>query len=442
MTKKIIITFCVIAVCASISTGQIYLNSEEVEESALNDSNKYQISTIEIIGNNKTKPDIILRELHFAENDAASFKEIVAAFKRVQSLFLFNRVKFDIVGDVEYSVLLITVYERWYIFPIPLVYRNERNWRKISYGAKLLHYNFLGRNIILNFLAAFGYNPIFKFGYYNPWFMGDLKLFTDFSLFYRKVKSLSPQLSDYEDTRKGFEWLIGKRFGHFTYTGISFSYIELTAPAEIGLTLSANGKDFLPAIMFIFQFDNRDLKEYPHKGLFWNLWTKRAGNSGLIHYYRFGSDLRTYIPLNQKLTLALRGAVDLSSGKIPSYDRVFLGYSERIRGRYYEVYEGENFAFGGMELRFPIMKVRYIDIETLPDVEQYSSNLKFGMSAGIFLNSGAVWFQKETLRTNHFRSGFGAGIHFHLPYVEVFRLECGLNWQWRPEAIAEVEVAF
>jgi len=442
MTKKIIITFCMLAVCVSISSGQIYLNSEEVDESALNDSNKFQIATIEIIGNHKTRPDIILRELHFAENDTALFKEIVAAYKRVQSLLLFNRVKFDLVGDAQYSVLLITVYERWYIFPIPFVYRNERSWRKISYGAKLLHYNFLGRNIQLYFSAAFGYNPIFKFSYYNPWFMGNLKLFTNFNLYYGKVKSLSPQLRDYEDTRKGFEWLVGKRFGHFTYTGLSLGYTELTAPAEIGLTLSPKGKDQLASIMFIFQYDNRDLKEYPHKGYFFNLWSKRVGNGKLDHYYRFGSDVRSYIPMSQKITLALRGAIDLSSGKIPSYDRVYLGYSERIRGRYYEIYEGENFAFGGMELRFPIMKIRYIDLETLPDVEQFSSNLKFGMSAGLFVNSGAVWFQNESFSSNFIKSGFGAGIHFHLPYVEVFRLECGFNWQWRAEAIAEVEVAF
>lgn len=427
---------------ASIGFCQIYLNSQEVDESTNSDTAKFQISRIEIIGNDKTKPEVILRELRFAENQQILFKEIISAYKRILSLMLFNRVKFDVIGDSEYSMLLITVYEKWYIFPLPLLYRNERTWRKISYGGKLLYYNFLGKNILLNFTAAFGYNPVFKFSYSNPWFLGDLKLFTNLSFYYRKVRSLSPELNEYEDTRRGFDWLIGKRFGHFIFTGITFGYTELAAPAEIGLTLSPDGTDKLPSISVTFQYDNRDLKEYPHRGWLLSFWTKRIGNGGKIRYYRYGSDLRKYMPLSPKLTLALRSAVDLSAGEIPSYDRVYFGYYERLRGYYYDVFEGENLAFGGAEIRFPIMKVRYIDLETLPQLGEYSSNLKFGLSAGLFLETGAVWYQKQSLSFQDFKSGFGAGVHFHLPYVDIFRLECGFNFHWEPNAIAEVEVAF
>lgn len=442
MLKKLLIIFLSFLIHIPIVIGQIYLNSEEVNEPDFSDTTKFQFTRIEIIGNNKTRPEVILRELRFTENQIASFEEIIAAYKRVQSLLLFNRVKFDIVGDREYSILLVTVYEKWYIFPIPLIYRNERSWRKISYGGKLLYYNFLGRNILLNFTAAFGYNPIFKFSYYNPWFLGKLKLFTNISAYYGKVRSRSPELDDYEDTRKGFEWLIGKRFGHFTFTGISLGYTELTAPHDIGLTLSSNGKDYLPSAMLIFQYDDRDLKEYPHKGWFLTFWGKRVGNNHVINYYRYGTDIRSYVPLSPKLTFALRTAFDISSGKIPSYDRVYFGYLERLRGHYYEIFEGENLALGSAEIRFPLMKIRYINIETLPEFEEYSNNLKFGISAGIFFDSGVIWNQNESFRNQQVKTGFGAGIHFHIPYVDVFRLECGFNNRWRAEAIAEVEVAF
>jgi len=442
MTKTIIITFYLITFCASVSTGQIYLNSQEIDQSANSDSTIFQFEKIEIIGNKKTKPDVILRELRFQENQATVFKQIRAAHKRVLSLALFTRVKFDIIDDSTYCILLITVYERWYIFPVPMFYLNERSWHKISYGGKLYYYNFLGRNILLKATAAFGYNPVYRFSYYNPWFMGDLKLYTYLHLYHGKVRSRSPELDDYEDTRQGFEWLIGKRFGHFAFAGIILSYVELTAPPEIGLTLSPTGKDYLPSIVLSFQYDNRDLKEYPHQGWFLTFWGKRVGNGNRIKYYRYGNDLRCYVPLNHNMTLALRSAVDLSCGKIPSYDRVYFGYLERIRGRFYEVFEGENLAFNGAELRFPIMKIRYFGVEPLPGFEGYSDNLKFGISAGIFFDSGAVWNQNQALKLEHFQSGVGTGIHFHLPYIDLFRLECGFNKKWKPEAIAEVEVAF
>ncbi len=443
MTKKIIITFYLITIFASLSSSQIYLNSEELDELAISDSLIFQFSTIDIIGNDRTKPDIILRELRFNKNQLVLIKQVLAALKRVQSLALFNRVQFDIIGDAEYSNLLITVYERWYIFPVPLLYRNERSWRKVSYGGKLLYYNFMGKNILLNFSAAFGYNPQIKFSYDNPWFGGDAKLFTNFTVFHSRIRSLSPDLNDYEDRRLGSELTIGKRFGHFFYTGMTLGYMKLTAPSEIGLTLSPNGRDYLPSISLGIQYDNRDLKEYPHQGWLANLYSKRAGNSDAIHYYRYGVDLRSYIPLYRRFTLALRTSIDLSHGKIPSYDRVYLGYEERIRGRYYEIFEGENFAFAGAELRFPLMKIRYIDVDPMiEEMSQYSSNLKFGISAGIFFDSGAVWYQDEALAIHQVKSGFGVGIHFHLPYIEVFRVECGFNKQLEAQAIADIRVAF
>lgn len=443
MIKTAAITFCLIVYGASLCFGQLFLNSEELDEYVIADSTTFQFSRIEIIGNNKTRPDIILRELRFAENQFISLKQTFAALKRVQSLALFNRVRFDIVGDSEYSVLLITVYEQWYIFPVPLLYRNEQSWKKVSYGGKLLYSNFMGRNILLNFSAAFGYNPQIKFSYYNPWFLGDAKLFTNFSLFLSKVRSLSRLLNEYQDRRWGVEWLIGKRFGHYLYTSVTLGYMKLTAPSEIGMTLSQSGNDYLPSILLGIQYDNRDLKEYPHKGWLIRLFSKRVGNSRDIRYYRYGADGRSYLPLTRKVTLALRTAANLSSGKIPSYDRVYLGYEDRVRGRYYEIFEGENFAFGGVELRFPLLKIRYLDIEPIIDeMRQYSSNLKFGISAGIFSDNGIVWYQNQDMSIREVKSGFGAGIHFHLPYIDVFRVECGFNKQWEAQFIADIEVAF
>ncbi len=427
----------------STAMGQIYINAEELDEAQCSDTIRYTIAKIEIIGNDKTRPEVILRELHFSEKQVVSLSELLAALKRVQSLLLFNRVKFDVIGDAENSTLLITVYERWYIFPMPLLYRNERTWKKISYGGKLLYYNFLGRNILLNLSAAFGYNPQLRFSYYNPWFLGEAKLFTMVNFFFSRIRSLSLGLNDYEDRRLGIEWTIGKRFGHYLYTGMTLSYTRLTGAPGIGLTLSPSGTDYLPSILLGIQYDNRDLKEYPHRGWWVSVFGRHVGTGEIINYSRYATDLRCYLPLSHHLTLALRGSANLSHGTIPSYDRAFLGYEERVRGRYYEIFEGENFAFAGAELRFPLMKTRYLDVEPLIDqMRQYSSNLKFGISAGLFFDNGVVWYQNQPLSIRQVKSGFGAGLHFHLPYVEVFRVECGFNKQLKAQAIADIEVAF
>ncbi|MDZ7319091.1 MAG: hypothetical protein ONB11_08060, partial [candidate division KSB1 bacterium] len=78
----------------------------------------------------------------------------------------------------------------------------------------------------------------------------------------------------------------------------------------------------------------------------------------------------------------------------------------------------------------------------IEQMREYSSNLKFGISAGIFFDNGIVWYQQQTPSIRQVKSGFGAGLHFHLPYVEVFRVECGFNKQLKAQAIADIEVAF
>ncbi len=442
MLKKIFFIFCFLVVNPQDNFGQIYVNAVEVDESIASDTTTFSFSRIDIIGNEVTKDDVILRELHFKKFTPVTFAEITAGRKRIQSLALFTRVKFDIIGESEHAILLITVFERWFVFPIPVLYLNERSWDKITYGGKLLWYNFLGRNILLNFTAAFGYNPQFKLSYRNPWFLGKLKLFTNFSIYSGKVRSQSPDLRDYEDKRKGVDWLIGKRFGHFTFLGLTLGYTEISAPPDIGLTLSPSGTDYLPSIRLDLQYDDRDLKEYPHKGWKTLFWGKRVGNDEWIDYYRYGADIRRYQPLSRNVTLALRAATDLSSGDIPSYSRVFFGYGERIRGKFYDVFEGENLVFGGAELRFPLMKIRYIDTEPVPGFEDYSSNLKFGISGVIFFDSGAVWYQDENLTGDKLNSGFGLGLHFHMPYIDIFRVECAFDTKWKPQAIAEVVMAF
>ena len=384
MIKKILITFSFLLLLPQIGLTQVFLNSEIVVESDKTDTIKLNLKNIEIVGNKKTKPQIILRELLFSENQLVLLSNFISAQKRILSLELFTQVRFDIVGDRQHSTLIISVYERWYVFPIPLFYLNERSWHKISYGGSLLYYNFLGKNILLNFTAAFGYNPELKLAYYNPWFFGKHKFFTNFKLYKRKVRSKNPEYEGIDDSRIGVDWLIGKRFGHFTYLGLNLNYTEISA-TNSELTLSPSNKDILPSVSLLFHYDNRDLKEYAHKG--WNLqfWGKRAGNNKWLHYYQYGVDFRRYQPVTQKTTLALRAATMFSSGNIPIYDRMYLGYGERIRGRFYDIYEGENLIFGGVEFRFPLLKISYIDVPPMPGFEAYSSHLNLASAQEFFM---------------------------------------------------------
>lgn len=431
----------IFSLTSSASFAQIYLDKALISVDDRSDSALYIINDVQIINNEKTRDYIIMRELYFDAGDTTTLHELSLAQKRLLNLFLFNRVIFDLLRNGDQYILTIYVSEMWYVFPVPVFYLNERSWDKLSYGAKLLYYNFLGRNILLNLTAAFGYNPEYKFSYRNPWFGGDLKLFTNLMIYKSRVRTQTLQYRPSDDNRTGISWLLGRRFGKYFYISALAEYVQIRHPL---ITMSSNHLDKLSSYGLEFTWDDRDLVAYPHRGILAAVWGKQTIGNDPIHYRRYGIDVRSYLPFFRKTTLATRSALILSDGEIPLYDRTFFGYEERIRGRFYDKFEGENLAAGSIELRIPIKKISYVDMSeyAFPGFEKYFQNLKYGLSAGIFYDFGATWYQDDTLTDKDYLSGFGAGIHFHLPYIDLFRLEVAFDPDWNHEFIAEIKAAF
>jgi hypothetical protein len=120
----------------------------------------------------------------------------------------------------------------------------------------------------------------------------------------------------------------------------------------------------------------------------------------------------------------------------------YIGYEERIRGHFYTAIEGRNINLASVELRFPLIPVRFFSIRTPPIPELYTRNLKIGLSAGLFADAGIIWTHPYEYAMKNVLSGFGAGLHIHLPYIEIFRIDYAFNLAWRGQFIVEVGVAF
>ena len=122
---------------------------------------KLQINEIIIKGNNKTKGYIILREIQFKAGDSLSINELNESFQlarqQVYNTTLFHEVKITLAMISAFQVnVIVTVKERWYIFPVPIfqpVDRSLNEWlvkhngdlSRVNYGVKFEHYNFSGR---------------------------------------------------------------------------------------------------------------------------------------------------------------------------------------------------------------------------------------------------------------------------------------------------------
>lgn len=395
------------------------------------------------VGNEKTREIVLRREMKTKVGDRLDKQKLEEDRKRLMNLQLFNRVMFNPMQADDGVILLVIVAERWFVFPYPIFFFNEHEWKKVSYGAGLVHQNFRGMNILLDGSFWLGYNPGMSMYYSNPW-IGAKNFFTKIRIFSNKVKSKSLEFERFNETHRGIDVIFGRRWGYHTYFALNAGYQQLSVPdAFKGATVSGSGIDRLPSLGFAFRYDTRDLFQYPKSGLRFDAYVTQTGFSNNINFIRYGIDARVYKPLLSGASLALRSSFDLSRGHIPVYGKTFIGYSERVRGYFNARGEGDNRAILEAELRVPILPIRYFDLgDKAYLLGPYGNNLPFGISAGLFYDAGAVWNQSEILRKSDFLKGFGAGLHLHVPYVDVLRLEYAFDEEKNGQFIFDIGVYF
>jgi outer membrane protein assembly factor BamA len=163
-----------------------------------------EISKIIIIGNKKTKPFIILREMHFKQGDSLKVATLNTQLQLVkQQIYntnLFSDVSINVLQNIGRTIdIYIVLKERWYIFPLPqfkLVDRNLNEWinksnanlNRVIYGVKFTHFNLSGRKDQLKIVVLNGFNRNISFWYNKPFVNKKLTNGITFGAGYGKLK--------------------------------------------------------------------------------------------------------------------------------------------------------------------------------------------------------------------------------------------------------------
>jgi len=204
-----------------------------------------------------------------------------------------------------------------------------------------------------------------------------------------------------------------------------------------GRTISPDGRDRFPVMSLGYAYDTRDLGEYPSDGTYLTgAVTKFGIPADNLDFVRYSFDFKKYVPLPGTIVIAGRVFGDLAAaGMVPPYDHDYFGYGNRIRGHFKEVYEGEQLTGATIELHLPVIAPRYYKIDALP--AQFGV-WRFGIVAALFGDAGTVWFRPAPFALNRLLKGYGAGLHFLLPYSFILRTEYALNEARRGEFIFDV----
>ncbi len=398
------------------------------------------ITNIVITGNYSTGDNVILRELLVQSGSEIDEALLTKSKKRLENLYLFNRINFQLLPQNNQGyILLIEVTERLYFYPFPVFRIHDRDWNKLSYGAQLVHQNFRGQNERLSAALILGYQPGFGFAYSDQWAGDSLHLTTGFAI--NKFTSTHRTL-DFSEQHLQSELSIGKWWTYEFKTELSLLYDRIKVGDEwTPLMHSGNSEETVWGTRLYLRYDSRDLYAYPGEGWYLRF---RLQHNGLFsefnNYDEVLLDMRRYFTIGNFI-FATRFHQEYQFGDVPVYRLNYLGFSERIRGWFYDVFEGHHLHLAAIETRFPLFDTRYLNFSLPLIPDQYLKDLKFGISMSLFMDSGIIWNRSNEYGINNFHTGAGVGLLFHVPYVEILRVESAVNLNQEIQFIVEIGTA-
>lgn len=398
----------------------------------------YLLDKVFIEGNKTTKDYVILCELPFKPGDSVTFREINYARERVYDTGLFTKVLIQPEPVSQHSInLLIYVEERWYIWPYPVIGFRDSDLKRFYAGAGLVHLNLQGKEETLAGMFALGYDPFAAVWFRDPWFGPGRDYILSLGASYSNGRNggIQPGYANGQlnDSFRNIQIDIGRRFGIYSTVTLGTSYDYVAANSDTtNLVLSPTGTDVFASLKLAYVYDSRNLRSYATRGALLYVALQKYGlGESLVNFGRLSFDARDYVSMAGLFTLAGRFHADFAEGpQIPPYNRVFIGYSERIRGMFNTVTEGESIVGANLELRIPIIKQIYIEFPGLP-LKQFVSN-RIALYWTFFADAGETTDKRLHFNLNDALYGYGGGLALVLPYDAVIQADYarGSDKQW------------
>jgi outer membrane protein insertion porin family len=397
------------------------------------------VERIEIVGNVKTRDEVIRRELRLFEGDAFNRTLVERARRRLTSLDFFEKIDFsEREGSApDKVVLVIEVQEKASgSISFSIGYSSvETVVGSVEYTERNLFGR--GQQLRLNTQLSFKRQQL-DFGFTEPYFMG-LPISAGFDLF--GTRTDNREYSSYRSEQIGGALRAGFRLDEYTST--SFKYYlarrkvtDIDADEAAPAIIAQEGKSWKSSIGNTLTWDNLDNPSDPVTGLRAQLETELAGIGGDDQYAAVEGHMWYFLPLfDEQVVVKLEGNAGHIFGfgdkDVPLQDRYFKG-ADTFRGfaksgvgprqigndGEYDAIGGTSYAIGTLEAVFPL---------GLPE--------SFGLKGTVFTDFGTVFGTPEdsiargtgdcqasakrdcdVFDTTSLRASIGAGVIWKSPF--------------------------
>jgi outer membrane protein assembly factor BamA len=414
----------------------------------------FVIQQINIVGNQKTKENIILRELDFVVGDSIKKTDIETRMdlnkRKLVNTNLFITVEINYIQNIDNQIVInIKLLEQWYILGYPIFQISDRNYaewfqrgadfRRTTFGIDLIHSNFRGRAERINLRLETGFTQRIDVGYRIPYIDKAMKTGAGFSLSYITNKTLAfRSLNDTLNYVRNLDEILRRRFSgaifvrkryHFydnhtlelRYNSNSISDTIRKLNPDYFLDNRTSQKYF--QLSYYFNYDFRDNVAYPLRGKRYELLINKLGvlpNDDIDQLELTGS-ASWFKPLSKKLFYGLNLRAKISFPEKQSFNNIRgLGYlSELVRGYELYVVDGNSFFLARNTLRYQLVNSK-INLKFLK-IKQFNQ-VPIGIYPSIFADYGYVQNRFTEINQSKLanRSLFGGGIG--LDFVTYYNL--------------------
>lgn len=306
---KNIIILSLLLLTIFINFNKLFAKSDttSIDNLKLNQSSNIIIDKIKILGNKKTKENIILRELTLKEGIIISKDKFISTIeedkRKVINTDLFYEVEFKIeIIKKNHVMIIINVIESIYWVPIIIFELSDRNFNdwwenfnhdfnRINYGLGFAHYNISGRADEFEVLLRLGFIKQFQTSYYIPYITkkqkGGLYIGFDYidynhleynsinyiPIFYKSKNSLLKELST------SIEYSHRESFYNYHYFELEYNNIILNDTLSLINDNYFYGNKIKNSFNINYEFDRdfRDIKNYPLNGFRLNVQIEKTG---------------------------------------------------------------------------------------------------------------------------------------------------------------------
>ncbi len=425
---------------------------------------KLLIHNIVFIGNKVTKSAIIMRELLFAINDTLSKidldKKVIKSRENLLNTSLFNFVRIDTLAIEKNKLdVYITVSERWYTLPLPIlevadpnltVWWQNKNLEHLNYGAYLVRYNFRGRKENIQLKFQLGFTKQFGVYYNVPYLNKKQKSGMSVSFNYSHNHEINyatrnNKLLFYKNDSEFIrQELGGKARYHYRSRTYNTHSAELRYNyGKIADTLTELQSDYYSnnatktqffTISYLFRRDLRDSKYYPLKGYYFDGDITRFGLGILcnepVGINKIEAAVKVFVPVFNRLYIAAGVKCKTSDNQKKQYYFIQrgLGYGEYVRGYEYYVIDAQKYVLARSNIKYEIIKPHNQKINFINNAR--FDTFHYAFYGNLFFDA-AYTEDKKHFATNPLSNkyiwGTGMGIDFVTYYDSVFRFEIAMN---------------